>query len=87
MENNNPIRDNSLQSRISSIGNQIHNLGCDHQDNDGIMCQVEVIRGEAWKIAIDAGRMERELAELKMKYAGLMAFAIDAPSNPPKSTP
>lgn len=56
-----PISEDSLQSRIGEIGNCIHNLSCEHQDNDEIAYSLQEVRGKAWGLSIDIGVLERRV--------------------------
>ena len=46
-----PICDDSLQSMVTELGNQIHNLGCERQDDEALASRLEELRSEAWRIA------------------------------------
>ncbi|BBC99131.1 hypothetical protein [Sphingobium sp. YG1] len=46
-----PIADESLKSLIGELGNQIHNLGCEHQGDEALSIRLEALRSEAWRLA------------------------------------
>lgn len=66
-----PISEDSLQSRIGDIGNCIHNLSCEHQDDDKLASRLQEVRGKAWGLSIDVGALERRViaAEALLKSA------------------
>lgn len=43
--------DDSLASRISELGWQIHNLGCEYQNDEKLLGRLQDLRGMAWEIA------------------------------------
>lgn len=45
-----PMADTSISARISELGNQIHNLGCENQGY-ALSSRLEDLRTEAWDIA------------------------------------
>ncbi len=45
-----PMADTSISARISELGNQIHNLGCENQGY-ALSSRLEELRTEAWDIA------------------------------------
>lgn len=45
------LDDTSLRAQISSIGNEVHNLACDHQFNQRIVSRLSNIAGRLWGLA------------------------------------
>lgn len=43
--------DDSLAKRISELGWQIHNLGCEYQNDEKLLDRLQDLRGMAWEIA------------------------------------
>ena len=43
--------DDSLARRISELGWQIHNLGCEYQNDEKLLDRLQDLRGMAWEIA------------------------------------
>lgn len=48
-----PVDDTSLQFRIGEIGNQIHNIACEYQDDDELSERLRELRGRLWSIAAE----------------------------------
>ncbi|ANI76467.1 hypothetical protein [Sphingobium sp. EP60837] len=46
-----PVEDGSLCAMIGELGNQLHNLGCEHQGDEALSSRLEELRSEAWRIA------------------------------------
>lgn len=45
-----PINDDSLRAQIGEIGNQCHNLSCEHQDNDDLRDRLGSLASRLWRI-------------------------------------
>jgi hypothetical protein len=54
----NLIRDDSLQSLIGGIGNELHNLSCEHQNNDHLRSRLGELSSRAWELSSRAGQLE-----------------------------
>lgn len=48
------LDDDSLARMISELGNQIHNLGCEHQDSEKLSARLEELALQAWELADSA---------------------------------
>ena len=46
-----PVDDRSLQFRIGEIGNQVHNIACEHQDDEDLSERLADLRSRLWAIA------------------------------------
>lgn len=46
-----PISDDSLQARIGGIGNEIHNLGCEHHKNEELAERLGELASSLWSLA------------------------------------
>ena len=46
-----PVDDRSLQFRIGDIGNQVHNIACEHQDDEDLSERLADLRSRLWAIA------------------------------------
>ena len=46
-----PVGDGSLQARIGEIGNQIHNIACEHQDDEALADRLADLCCELWALA------------------------------------
>lgn len=46
-----PVGDGSLQARIGEIGNQVHNIACEHQADEALAERLGTLRGELWRLA------------------------------------
>lgn len=66
-----PVEDGSLQARIGEIGNQVHNIACEHQDNEALADRLGDLRGELWEIA-------KEVAHPPQPSVSITEAAVDA---------
>lgn len=46
-----PVDDGSLKALIGELGNQIHNLGCERQNDEALSIRLDELRSEAWRLA------------------------------------
>lgn len=45
------VADDSLNARLHEVGNQIHNIACEHQSNEDMVERLGDLRAEIWAIA------------------------------------
>lgn len=45
------VRNEALRERVRELGNQIHNLGCEYQNNEKLSERLGELRSEAWNLA------------------------------------
>ena len=45
------LDDTSLRALVGEIGNQIHNIGCEYQGNEGLSERLGVLASECWAVA------------------------------------
>lgn len=45
------VDDDSLSRQIEDLGNQIHNLGCEHQNDEELSERLQELRTTAWELA------------------------------------
>ena len=83
----NPMNDNCPAARIGEIGNQVHNLGCDYQNDEDLSDELGQVAVTLWDLAkkvasLDQAQRERDCArqnrisEMKeqAKRVGLMSM-------------
>lgn len=46
-----PIDDESLARQIGEVGNQVHNLGCEQQNNEALSDRLAELANDLWKLA------------------------------------
>lgn len=46
-----PVDDCSLSARIGELGNQLHNMSCEHQNDEHLSERLSELRGIAWSLA------------------------------------
>ena len=61
----NPMNDNCPAARIGEIGNQVHNLGCDYQNDEDLSDELGQVAVTLWDLAkkvasLDQAQRERE---------------------------
>lgn len=63
------LDDASMQAKVSEIGNQIHNLGCEHQNDEALSDRLRELRDQLWDISknytkpVDVAAVRRQAFE------------------------
>lgn len=69
------LDDASIQAKVSEIGNQIHNLGCEYQNTEDLSDRLKEIRDQLWDISKNCTKpvdvavvRERALEEVACRF-------------------
>lgn len=78
-----PVDDRSLQFRIGDIGNQVHNIACEHQDDESLAERLGELRSELWSLAKEVAHPPQPSVSVAEALENMMSFArskMDDPS-------
>lgn len=60
------LDDSSLRSQIGGIGNEIHNLSCEHQNNEKLSDRLSDLSSRLWKLAQESPKEStRDKSDIK----------------------
>lgn len=77
------LDDASIQAKVSEIGNQIHNLGCEYQNNEDLSDRLKEIRDQLWDISKNCTKLVDVAAVRKQAFEEAAKIADNGMLVPP----
>lgn len=72
-----PIADDSLQALLGGIGNELHNLGCEHQNDEALRHRLGELSSRLWTIAATPAPVSHLVGVLPPVVDGQMEIEPD----------
>ena len=69
--------DTSLAAQVGEIGNQIHNLACDHQNDEDLAERLGELRSQLWALAQTAPATPSSAGMVSVEAASKVVSAYD----------